>query len=190
MRIDALVLAAGASSRLGQPKQAVRIHDNALLTRAVSAAGKATAGRVHVVLGAGAGTLGALAAAAQVHVFEDWAQGQHASLCFGLDRVGDVDAVLVMPCDQYRVRAEQLIALVSLWRSRPDAPAAASYDGTLGVPVVWPAAWFSRLRRAGRGRALLNARMCSALPLPEAAYDLDTPADLAALTRWIGPPDG
>ncbi|MEO1576607.1 MAG: NTP transferase domain-containing protein, partial [Pseudomonadota bacterium] len=90
----------------------------------------------------------------------------------------------VLPCDQYRVRPEQLRALVDAWCAAPEQPAAAHYDGTLGVPVIWPAGWFDRLTRARRGQALLDPANCTAFPLSEASVDLDTPADLAALERF------
>lgn len=184
MRVDALVLAAGASTRLGQPKQAVLLHGQPLLSRAVATARAAVNGRVHAVLGSSAGELRAFAGDAAVHVFDRWQDGQHASLCFGVAQVSDADAVLVMPCDQYRIPASGLRALVDAWRGAPGQPAAARYDDTLGVPVIWPVGWLDQLARARRGQALLTASNCTVVALSEAAWDLDTPDDLADLARF------
>lgn len=180
-RIHALILAAGPSSRLGQPKQAVCVDGEALLSRAVRRAAAVVDGAVHVVLGAGADDLAPLAGDSRVHRFDDWSRGQHASLEFGLGHVSGADAALVMPCDQYRVTSAALATLVGAWRAEQRRPAAASYEHILGVPVVWPSTWFERLKAAGRGQRLLTPENCTAVPIPEAAYDVDTPADLAVL---------
>ncbi len=190
MIVDALILAAGSSSRLGQPKQALKVGRDTLLARAARRAAAAVSGQVHGVLGATAEANPPSVPGVQWHRFEGWSRGQHATLSFGLDRLGPVDGVLVTPCDQYRVTAAQLGELVALFCRSPQRPAAAAYAGGLGIPVVWPASWFDALRKAGRGQSLLKAGACSSMPLANAAFDVDTDADLAQMQRFCADAPG
>ena len=180
------MLAAGESRRLGRPKQSVRLNGKPLLRHAIEHARRAVDGEVHVVLGASASTFHELAtdAATCVHCFDDWAQGQAATLRYGLAQTDPSCALLVMLCDQYRLDAGALTRLTAAWRAHTMRPAAADYDGVLGVPVIWPADWKPRLVRVSRAQGLLSRDTCTAVPMPAAAYDLDTPADLQALRQF------
>lgn len=185
--LDALILAAGASTRLGRPKQLVRLDGRTLLERAVALAARCVDGAVHVVVGEDAATDRAAlsATSASVHEFTGWEQGQGASLAFGLGHASAGDGVLVMLTDQYRLTAGDLDALVERWRRQPQRPAAARYAGTVGAPVVWPRADVGALIRDRRpGRERLDPANCSVVDLPRAAFDLDTPADLARLRAF------
>lgn len=184
--LDALILAAGASSRLGQPKQTVSLHGQSLLRHAVTRASRAINGTVHVVLGATAPeSIEDLAGTgAQCHEFNGWQGGQAASLRFGLSRVSGVSALLVMLCDQYRVSAADLEGLVAQWQTQPNCPTAAQFGETVGVPVIWPTNWLGHLAVSGRGQALLQQADARAVAMPHAAWDLDTPDDLATLRAY------
>lgn len=178
--VDAIVLAAGASSRLGQSKQLVSLHGLTLVERAAAAAVDAVDGDVHVVLGAEAASCRARLENLDVrpHVCSDWADGQNVSLCFGLKCVAPERAVLVVLTDQYRIGPQHLRRLIGAWREVPDRPAAASYEDVLGVPVVWPADYVQPLRESPRGQRLLDRARCTAVPMAAAAFDLDTPEQL------------
>ncbi len=93
-------------------------------------------------------------------------------------------AALVLLVDQPRVDAAALQRLVAAWRRRPALPAAARYAGNPGVPAVLPRRHW-RAVRALRGdegaRALLRDSPVTLVEMPEAALDVDTPADLLAL---------
>lgn len=185
-----VVLAAGGSRRLGQPKQLLRRKGRPLLLHAIDAARAAAPGApLIVVLGAHRSRLRLLvrraAPAALVVANPRWAEGLASSLNAALNRVpGDVDAVLVQLVDQPNVDADALRALLAAWRRRPRTPAAARYDNRAGVPAVLPrAAW--RAVRALHGdsgaRALLrDAPALTLVDMPQAAVDLDTPEDVNA----------
>lgn len=184
--VDAVVLAAGESSRLGGPKQIIRLHGVTLLERVTDMAREAVDGDVHVVLGAYAKQCEALLEKRTVrpHIFGDWAQGQNASLDFALGYVAPRRAVMVLLVDQYRLQSVDVIGLIKAWREAPQRPAAAAYADTLGVPVVWPAHYVQRLRAAPRGQTLLEPTACTRVPLAAAAFDLDTPEDLHTLREF------
>lgn len=183
--VDAIVLAAGGSSRLGQSKQLLSLHGLTLVARAAAAAFEAVDGDVHVVLGAEAEACRARLEklAVRPHICSNWADGQHASLRFGLDCVTPDRAVLVVLTDQYRIGPKHLRRLIDAWRDVPGRPAAASYDDVLGAPVVWPANYVQRLRATPRGQRLLDRVSCTAVPMAAAAFDLDTPEQLRQMRK-------
>ena len=185
-----VLLAAGGSRRLGRPKQLLRERGRPLLLRAVDAARAAAPGApLIIVLGAHRARLRLVlrraAPTALVVANSGWAEGLASSLNAGLDAVpSGVRAILVQLVDQPRVDADALRRLLTAWRRRPGAPAAARYENHAGVPAVLPrTSW--RAVRALRGdsgaRALLRgAHALTLVDMPEAAVDLDTPEDVSA----------
>ena len=198
-QLPALLLAAGGSSRLGQPKQLVTVSGEPLLRRTIRIAGEAGFQPVHVVLGAYAaecrraldgfpvpeGTL------LQVIQNESWREGMSSSLRLGLAALSGAEAVLLLVCDQPRLTRESLERLGALYASSGALAAAARYGGRLGVPAIVGRSLFAELERVqgDRGaRGVLEALgdRVAALDLPEAAVDVDTPQDLSAMESGTG----
>jgi CTP:molybdopterin cytidylyltransferase MocA len=192
MRIACVLLAAGGSSRLGRPKQLVRRRLRPLLLHALAAArGSQFADEdIVVVLGAEAPRLRALLRrhAPRVRVAANalWATGLASSLRAGLAAAPrGAAAALVLLVDQPNVDAAALRRLVAAWRRRPSVPAAAHYSGLAGVPAILPRRAWREVRTldgdAGARALLRNADAITLVAMPEAALDVDTPADLAQL---------
>ena len=178
--VTALIPAAGNSSRLGRPKQLVRTRDGEpLVHRAARLSREAGCARVLVVEGAVSlrEALGGLDVG--LVRCDDWAKGPGASLRAGAAQLGADETALVWLVDQWGLDAVQLRALLAA----PGDVAAAFYDGGLGVPARFAPSHTHVLRalpdEAG-ARAWLraNAARVTAVELPEAAVDLDTPAQL------------
>lgn len=199
MRVGAVVLAAGGSTRLGRPKQLVLYDGEPLVRRAARAAAEAGARPVVVVLGAHAGLVApALDGVAGVHVVAHarWPDGLAASLAAGLRALdalaGDApsdgalpDGVLLTACDQPLVDARALGTLLAAFGGA-GAVVAAEYGGTVGVPAVVGREHLGALRTlagdAGAGRWLrAHPGLVTAVPLSAAAFDVDTDEDLARL---------
>lgn len=186
-----LVLAAGASTRLGQPKQLVRLDGRPLLhtmvTHAVAAAGHA----VTVVLGAHAQELAMLLkhSPASVIINRQWEEGLGASIRCGIAALPPAcDAVLIMLADQVGLTGDDLKRLMSAWKGQDGVIAASLYSGTVGVPAIFPHWCFAELMalRGDRGARMLLLRHTDRLtrvPMSNAAHDLDTPEQLANLRR-------
>ncbi len=155
-RLAAVILAAGSSTRLGQPKQLLGVGGATLVARAADAALRAGASPVIVVVGADEPAVrSALGDRPLVIVRnEAWASGMASSLRLGIAAARQAqppaDAVLVAPCDQPALDAACLRRLVDAHR-RTARIAAARYAGRLGVPAL--------------------------------GFDIDTPGDLEA---WRG----
>jgi CTP:molybdopterin cytidylyltransferase MocA len=183
----AVVLAAGASTRLGEPKQLVRLAGETLLERAVRTAREAGCSPVVVVLGADAEQIAAQCdlSDAVVVVNDAWSEGMASSIRHGVRTLGsvakDADGVVLMTCDQPAVTAAHLRAL----RSTGEATASA-YAGRRGVPAYLPAAAFAQLMElhgdAGARELLVQARC---VELADGELDIDTAEDLAAAERMF-----
>jgi CTP:molybdopterin cytidylyltransferase MocA len=190
-RVGALVLAAGASARLGRPKQLVVYRGEPLVRRAAAAAAATGANPIVVVLGAHAAEVTpALAGLAGVTVVthDEWSRGLASSLAAGVRTAAAAaacDGLLVTLCDQPLVDAAALRALLAAFDG-PRSIVAAEYEGTVGVPAVIGRAYFDELTQlsgdAGAGR-WLRARLpaVTRVPLPAAAVDVDTLDDVARL---------
>jgi molybdenum cofactor cytidylyltransferase len=189
--VACVLLAAGGSQRLGQPKQLVRHRVRPLLLHAVEAAHLALPGSpLIVVLGAHALRLRLLLRRADCGAIAvrnpRWAEGLAGSLQTGLAAAPrGTRAILVLLSDQPQVGARALLRLVRAWRGRPGLPAAAAYLDRAGVPAIlprrsWPA--LRALRGDSGARALLrDTAALTLVGMPEAALDIDTPADVAKL---------
>lgn len=189
--LHVIVLAAGSSSRLGQPKQLVKLGGRPILHRVVSNAVVVAGHSVTVVLGAHAAELTHLLqhSAASVIVNRNWEEGLASSLRFGLAAAPPAcDAVLIMLGDQVAVTADDLKRLIGAWKGEDSIIAASVYSGHVGVPAIFPRWCFSELRelRGDQGARMILERhghRLARVPMPNAAVDLDTPEDLANLQQ-------
>ncbi len=182
----AIMLAAGASTRLGRPKQLVEYQGETLLRRAARLALAAGADPVIAVVGAEAQACrdALLDLAVAVVPNPQYAEGMGSSLRFGMAALADfaptAGRVLLLVCDQPLLRPEHLRALLAA----PGSIAAAQYGNRLGVPAVFSREHFPALAAAAgdRGaRELLRSLIVTPVPMPEAAVDIDRPEDLGAL---------
>jgi molybdenum cofactor cytidylyltransferase len=191
--LAAIVLAAGASRRLGQPKQLLMRGGETLLARAIRLAGEAGAACVFTVLGANFEVICASVTLDQtILVINDkWQQGISTSIHAGLKALDVVDpsaaGALILSCDQPRLTSDHLRTLIETFAAQPEPSIAASaYAGVLGIPAVFPRMSFTHLRalRGDEGaRSLLVKPPCSliAAPFPGGEIDIDTPTDLTQL---------
>lgn len=193
--VGVVVLAAGASTRMGEPKQMLKYGGETLLGRAVRAALGTRCRPVVVVLGSHSAAMleEAAATGARVVVNEGWAEGMASSIRRGLrelEESADVDAVLLTLCDQPLVTAEILVRLVDVYRRRRAPLVASEYESggvrARGVPALFGRSLFPELfelRGAEGARRVIarHAEAASVIAVPEAAFDVDTPDDYARL---------
>jgi molybdenum cofactor cytidylyltransferase len=193
--LHVLVLAAGASVRLGQPKQLVRVGGRPALHSVVSQATAIAGHAVTVVIGAHAAELTHLLQHSGVSLIvnRNWEEGMASSIRFGIAALPPAcDAVLIQLGDQVAVTADDLRRLVSAWRGEDSVVAAAMYRGTVGVPAIFPRWCFSELSQL-RGdvgaKSILDRYRdrVARVAMPNAAVDLDTAEDLARLQQSYGP---
>lgn len=183
-----IILAAGASTRLGRPKQLVQIAGRPALQHVVSNATAVAGGAVTVVLGSQATDITRMLqhSSASVLINRHWEEGIAASIRCGMSALSPAcDAVMLLLGDQIAVTASDLKRLIAAWNGENSVLAASVYAGQFGVPAIFPRFAFSELAqlRGDQGaKAIINrhASRLAHVPIPNAAYDLDTPEDVAA----------
>jgi molybdenum cofactor cytidylyltransferase len=180
-----IVLAAGASARSSSPAKLAPGQDvpqlPLVLSRATALAGHA----VTVVLGANAAdiapALGRLPVSLAVN--REWREGIAASIRAGvLSLPGSCGAALLLRADQAGVSSSDLQRLADLWRRSPRAIVAAQYNGSYGVPAIFPRSEFPallRLRGEQGAEVLLRAAAVELIgvAMPSAAADPERPAE-------------
>lgn len=197
-----ILLAAGSSSRLGQPKQLLQYEGKTLLRRAAETAVAAAAGTpVVVVTGALHEELLPELAGLPVLAVQciSWAQGMGASLKTGLAALESLcnnwATVVVMLCDQPHVTATVIEQLVAAYLRTSQPIVAAEYGGVRGVPVLFGAEVVPLLRQisdaAGAAQLLKqHPQLVTAVAFAAGAVDVDTPAQYAELLRSEAPSSG
>ncbi len=170
-----LVLAAGASSRMGRPKALLTLDGELFVHRLVRLL-RPVCDQVVVVVGRHAAEIAPHID--RVVVAHAWRRGMRASLRAGL-RALPPGAVLLTHCDRPWVRPSTLAALASV---RDDAPVIPRYVGVPGHPVRLPG-WL-RPRLLARDdislREVLRAHAPRALPVddPGILLDVNSPDEL------------
>lgn len=147
-KVVGIVLGAGASRRLGRPKQTLPFGDTTLLGRVVRDAEASSLDRVVLVVGGAAeDALAAIAPGRAEPVRNDaYGTGCASSLLAGLDAVGAADAVMLLLGDMPGVDAGVIDRVRADWeRHRPWA-SVAEYRGVPGHPLVFSSGAFPRLR--------------------------------------------
>jgi nicotine blue oxidoreductase len=176
-RIAAVVLAAGAATRFGAPKQ------QELLPRVLERLAASPVDEIVIVEGAYElrvdSPRGGARPALRVVRCADWERGGGASLRCGLAALGDdVEAAVVILADGPRLAPEAVARVIASWRADDGEVVAASYGGARGHPLLAARAAWADV--PDEGLRVLAPRLvpCDDLGSPG---DVDTPEDLAAL---------
>ena len=193
MAASAIVLAAGASTRMGEPKQLLQVGGRPLLELVVDSACGSRVDDVLVVLGAHAGLIRSRLRLGRARVLlnPDHAQGMSTSLRAGLSALGpEVDRAVIILGDQPDVSAGLLDILLGAQESAGLPAAALSFAGLLHPPVVLARQLWGEMmalegdvgcRRLIRTRPDLVAAVPAATPRDH-PLDIDTPDDFRRFT--------
>ena len=192
MGVGAIVLAAGASSRMGNPKQTLQFRGESLLRRAVLAALGAGCRPVIVVTGAYAELSRREFEGLDVLELLNtrWETGMASSVRAGIEELVSADtnlnAVVLMLCDQPYVTADVIYGLVAAHRATGSAVVASTYGGSFGVPALFDKTLFAELTRlegAAGAKQVIKRHASEAhfLPFRGGEVDVDTPDDFSRL---------
>ena len=184
----AVVLAAGRSQRLGQPKQALQLGGQSLEARALQLAARTSPAQLLLVRAAADRRL--IPALGEVTVTTVVAPpgGMGISIrsaALALDP--SVAGILILSVDQPHLDHLHLLDLLRHWREQPNRPVASAYAGIVGNPAVLPYSWRSRLlsldKDQGAREWLRDESDLATVSNPALAADVDTPADLRLVDR-------
>jgi molybdenum cofactor cytidylyltransferase len=185
-----IVLAAGESSRLGQPKQLIQFEGEPLVRRAARTALESSASQVVIVVGAFAGEVSDACAGLDVTLATNlnWQLGLGRSIRAGVEALQPgLGAVVLALCDMPMVTAELLRELAEAVIDGTPAIAAAEYNCHLGVPCAFHVSQFPSLLTLsgdkGARDLVRNAKVVSRITFEACAIDIDTPEDLDRLPR-------
>lgn len=196
IKIAILILAAGSSSRMGQPKQLLSYDHKTLLGNTVDAAKKSAAEKVLVILGDNHEAIAEGIAAADVKTVynDDWKSGMSSSIRVGLAQLltedTTLDAVILTVCDQPFISEKIFRALMGEARTSVRSIIASAYSGTLGTPVLFGRSHFEELAllQGTEGAKTLLKKykdQVAALPFENGEIDIDTPEDYNKLISTI-----
>ena len=179
-----MILAAGASRRLGEPKQLVKVGAENLLERSVRIAYEAGCSPVIVVLGASAELIEASCELGDADVLMNdcWNEGMGASVRVGVGALRDTDGCVLMTCDMPGVTSAHLRRLAA-----SEEVTGSAYAGRRGVPAYFPAVSFEilmELQGDAGAKDLLRSARCIALAGGE--LDVDTIEDMERARALFG----
>ncbi len=182
MSIAAVLLAAGASRRLGQSKQTVVLGGETLLQRAVRVARLAGLQPILVILRDQ--TLGEGLSGCQAVLNPLAEEGIASSIRCGVEqaRAQGVEGAVLMSCDQVALQAEHLRRLCA----QVDRVTGSRYGGKIGIPAYFPAPYFDALQKLSGDVGARDLLREAAFVTEEALrMDVDTEADLEQARAWL-----
>ena len=195
-----IILAAGASTRMGRPKLLLTYGSRTLLRHAAETAAASICRPILVVLGAYANQLQGEIDDLPVRsvINERWAEGMGSSIQVGVgilntyDAADSTKALVLMLCDQPYVTAVVINDLVTAYHLNGKGIIASEYAGALGAPALFGREYFAELEtlRGAAGAKHLIATHASdvmPMPFPNGMTDIDTPEDYRQLQHAMLP---
>lgn len=193
IKTGVIILAAGSSSRLGQPKQLLEFNGKTLLEIAVEAAQKSLAQSCILVLGANANLISERVVHLKVDqvINENWENGMASSMQKGLKYLMEKsasDQVILMLSDQPFVDSNILNSLIKNKINTNSEIIACSYNGTFGVPVLFTKKYFPELlsltgNDGAKKLVMAHQDDLHTIDFPKGAIDIDTMEDYLKLKK-------
>lgn len=191
--VGGIVLAAGGSARFGQAKQLLSFQGESLVRRALRAALDAGCVGITVVVGEFRDTIEVELRETPAVVVENpaWRRGLGTSIHCGLHHLlasrPELEAVVLLACDQPFVDGDVIRSLITQWENSGKPIVASSYAGTLGIPALFGRACFESLLALpddSGAKSLIESRPAEVarVQFENGAIDIDTPADFEDLT--------
>jgi len=186
-----VILAAGQSSRLGQPKQLLPFKGKSLLLHIIQTA-KKVSDQVFVVIGADSARIQSNIKNSDVKIVinEEWEEGMASSIRRGLDvlknEIPDLKSVIFMVCDQPFVTSDLLENLIREKDLSGKNIVASSYSEISGTPVLFDESIFSELMELkgdiGARKIIVKSKdRLATIDFPLGSVDMDTAEDYKKL---------
>jgi molybdenum cofactor cytidylyltransferase len=191
-----VILAAGPSSRLGQPKQLLEFQGTTLIRRIIQSAVDAVNTPVVVILGANCSLIKNQLNHLPVHIVfnPDWPEGIASSIRKGLMALlyysPDTEAALFAVCDQPYITPDLFLEMISAGDKTQKPIVACRYNSILGTPVLFKKVYFEMLlalkdNEGARKIIQTHPESVEAVPFPLGIYDVDTLQDYVDLQNEL-----
>jgi molybdenum cofactor cytidylyltransferase len=196
MSVAAVVLAAGGSTRFGEPKQFAPFQGEAFINRIVAAAVEAGCTPVVVVTGEESAQITSELTHFTVTIAMNphWQSGLGSSIVVGIrhamNLAPELDAVILLACDQPFVTAAALTRLIQLRLTSSKPIVASAYAETVGIPALFDRSCFPDLLRlkgdsGAKGIIFARPQDVASLDFPAGEIDIDTAADYEKLDQGL-----
>lgn len=190
--IEVLIMAAGASRRLGQPKQLVKYQGQTLIRRIAEETLEANIGDATIITGYDHKKIESEINGLDVDTYfnVEWEEGLGASIRNGLRYVlalkPETNAILLTMVDQPFVDAAHLKKLANAYDPSRPMIIASAYSSTFGVPVLVDSFYFDMLKKLkgdeGGKKIFVNyLKNIVEIPFIQGAIDIDEKKDLKTL---------
>lgn len=195
--IGLVILAAGESKRLGEPKQLLSFQGQTLLRR-IAEVGLASCCRpIVVVLGAYSQRLRNEVDALPIHIVynPNWSMGMSTSIEIGIaaieEEVNPLTAIVLALCDQPLLDAARIDLLVQTHQETQKNIVVSAYNNTWGTPALFERIFWTELKaltgqRGAQKIALRHPNQVEAVSFEGGIYDVDTHDDYKALLAKTG----
>jgi molybdenum cofactor cytidylyltransferase len=171
--LAAVILSAGASSRMGRPKALLPYREGTFLEHLIEVTRHPRIGAMRIVLGAGAEVIRAIAKLdpSVVVLNPDWERGQLSSIWAGLRNLEGIDAdgIVLCPVDHPLVSARLVGELIERFYEEKKAIVLPTFNGRRGHPVIFSNALFGELLAAPAdkgARSVVWAHAAEVLEVP------------------------
>lgn len=193
-KIAVIILAAGASSRLGMPKQLLMYDGKTLLQQMLQVAFDSIARPIIVVLGANENNIKRNMDFNTAHIVvnTDWQQGMASSIRCGIHTLVEADplveGVVIMLCDQPYVTTSLLNDLVLAHQKTGKPIVASSYNDTFGAPALFHKNIFPELLQlkgdvGARSIIQQHVNEMDVVVFSKGNIDIDTATDFQELSK-------
>lgn len=191
-RYAIIILAAGASTRLGKPKQLLPFRKKNLLRYIMEEAIASDTGPVIVVVGAHAARLAGEMSDYKINVIQNigWEEGMASSIRCGIESLQlfepGCDGAILLMCDQPYVNASLIKELVATAGETHKPVVTCRYANTVGPPALFSKSIFPELLELTGdtgARRIVERHLgeVAMINFPQGDIDIDTSADYEAL---------
>lgn len=191
--ISGLVLAAGASRRMGVPKQVLKIGGKPMLEHVVDAFKDSRLGEVVLVVGPGLPWKPAAGSPLRVVVNPHPEEGISSSVKLGVKSIdSNSEAVVIGLGDKPLLRPSTIRGLVSAYRDSGSKIIIPTYNSIRGNPILFHRSLFRemlRLKGDAGAKSVISRHAELVLEIPVSdegvSVDVNTPADMRAVERLL-----
>lgn len=186
MKIAALILAAGTSSRMGTAKQLLPYKETTLLGWAIENVLKSKVDKVYCILGSNAAQITSEISKYPVSIIhnKNYKKGLSSSIISGIEHIKhmDYDGILISLGDQPNVDSLYVNRMISEFKLKSNYIVASSYKNIKGVPAIFPVKQYPNLMNieGDKGAKLvINSphNLVTTIQSSIDLFDIDTPED-------------
>lgn len=198
VKIMHLLLAAGSSKRMEEPKQLLHWGNKTLIEHQIATLLE-TSHDIMVVLGANANKILPIIKKLPISIYlhKNWAEGMGSTIAYGISKISNempnIDGVLISLIDQPLVTKSHFRQLINSFQpSKKMIVASQSSEGWLGVPALFDASYFDELKTlkqdVGAKRIIQkHSNNVTSLNADNLLTDIDTPETYNNIVQTINP---